>query len=82
MSGLPTQVPWRRFVCVLRKLGYTAQKGKAGSARSFINPSRSPEVVSLWEPRPGVNLRPPMLRMYLRKLLLDPDEFLRLLKDC
>jgi hypothetical protein len=82
MTGLPTQVPWRRFVCVLRKLGYIAQKGKAGSARSFINPSRSPEVVSLREPHPGGNLRPPMLRMYLRKLLLDPDEFMQLLEDC
>ena len=30
MPGLPTQLPWRHFVCVLRKLGYTAQKGKAG----------------------------------------------------
>jgi hypothetical protein len=37
MSSLPTQLPWRRFVCVLRKLGYTAQKGRAGSARSFSN---------------------------------------------
>jgi hypothetical protein len=44
--------------------------------------SRSPEVVSLREPRPGANLRPPMLRMYLRKLLLDPDEFMQLLEDC
>jgi hypothetical protein len=58
MSGLPTQVPWRRFVCVLRKLGYTTQKGKAGSARSFANPNRSPEVVSFREPHPGANLRP------------------------
>jgi hypothetical protein len=82
MSGLPTQIPWRRFVCVLRKLGYTAQKGKAGSARSFLNPSRSPEVVSFQEPHPGGNLRPPMLRMYLRKLLLDPEEFMQLLEDC
>ena len=82
MSGLPNEVPWRRFVCVLRKLGYTTQKGKAGSARSFANPNRSPEVVSFREPHPGANLRPPMLRMYLRKLLLDPDEFLKLLEDC
>src|SRR6266851_4427124 len=40
MPGLPTQVPWRRFVCVLRKLGYTAQKTKQGSERSFVNPGR------------------------------------------
>jgi predicted RNA binding protein YcfA (HicA-like mRNA interferase family) len=82
MSGLPTQVPWRRFVCVLRKLGYTAQKGKAGVARSFSNPSRNPNVVTFREPHPGRNLRQTMLREYLRKLLLDQDEFMQLLKDC
>ena len=82
MPGLPTQVPWRRFVCVLRKLGYSAQKGKAGSARSFVNQGRIPNVVSFREPHPGDNLRPPMLRESLRKLLLDQDEFLQLLEDC
>jgi predicted RNA binding protein YcfA (HicA-like mRNA interferase family) len=82
MSGLPTQVAWRRFVCVLRKLGYTAQKGKAGSARSFVNPNRVPNVVSLHEPHPGQNVRRGMLQKYLRKLLLDEDEFLQLLEDC
>jgi hypothetical protein len=82
MSGLPTQVPRRPFVRVLRKLGYAAQKGKAGSVRAFVNPSRNPEVVSFREPHPASNLRPPMLRVYLRKLLLDPDEFMQLLEDC
>jgi predicted RNA binding protein YcfA (HicA-like mRNA interferase family) len=82
MPALPTQVPWRRFVWVLRKLGYTAQKTKQGSQRSFMNPGRIPNIVSFWEPHPGQNVRPPMLRMSLRKLLLDEDEFLRLLKDC
>ena len=82
MPGLPTQLPWRRFVCVLRKLGYTAQKGKAGSARSFLNPSRSPQVVSFREPHPGENVLRPMLHEYLRKLLLTPEEFIRLLEDC
>jgi predicted RNA binding protein YcfA (HicA-like mRNA interferase family) len=82
MPGLPTQVPWRRFVCVLRKLGYTPQKGKAGSARSFLNPSRTPTVVAFREPHPGDTLRQPMLRQYLRKLLLTPDEFMQLLEDC
>src|SRR6266566_5651932 len=38
MSGLPTQIPWRRFVCVLRKLGYSAQKRKAGSGILFFSP--------------------------------------------
>ena len=82
MPGLPTQIPWRRFVCVLRKLGYTAQKGKAGSARSFVSPSRNPSVVSFREPHPGQNIRPPMLHRYLHKLLLEPDEFMQLLQDC
>ena len=82
MLGLPTQLPWRRFVCVLRKLGYTARKGKAGSARSFVNPGRNPNVVSLREPHLGDNLGQAMLRKYLRKLLLDPNEFMHLLEDC
>jgi len=69
-------------VRVLRKLGYTAYKGKAGSARSFVNPSRSPRVVSFREPHPGDNVGQAMLREYLRKLLLAPDEFVRLLEDC
>jgi hypothetical protein len=67
---------------VLRKLGYTAQKTKQGSIRSFMNPGRIPNVVSFREPHPGQNLRPPMLRTSLRKLLLSPDEFMQLLEDC
>jgi predicted RNA binding protein YcfA (HicA-like mRNA interferase family) len=82
MPVLPTQIPWRRFVCVLRKLGYSAQKGKAGSARSFTNPNRVPNVVLLHEPHPGQNVRRGMLHEYLRKLLLDQDEFIRLLEGC
>jgi hypothetical protein len=82
MAGLPTQVPWRRFVCVLRTLGYTAQKGKAGAARSFTNPNRIPNAVSLREPHPGENLGPAMLRKYLQRLLLNEDDFLDLLEDC
>ena len=82
MPELPIQLPWRRFVCVLRKLGYTAQKAKQGSIRSFMSPERIPNLVSFREPHPGQNLRPPMLRMCLRKLLLNQDEFVQLLKDC
>jgi predicted RNA binding protein YcfA (HicA-like mRNA interferase family) len=82
MLGLPTQLPWRRFVGVLRKLGYTAQKGKAGSARAFSNPGRAPNVVTFREPHPGDNLSQPMLRKYLHKLLITPDEFMQLLEDC
>jgi hypothetical protein len=82
MPVLPPQVPWRRFLGVLRKLGYTPQKGKAGSARSFCNPSRSPQVVSFREPHSGQNMRQRMLHEYLRKLLLSPNEFIRLLEEC
>jgi hypothetical protein len=81
MAGLPTQVPWRRFVCVLRTLGYTAQKGKAGAARSFTNPNRMPKVISLRQPHPGKNLGTAKLRSYLRQLLLNEDDFLDLLED-
>ena len=82
MSGLPTQIPWRRFVRVLRKLGYAAQKAKPGSARSFFFPSRNPRLVSLREPHPGQNMRQRVLYEYLRKLLLTPDQFMQLLEDC
>src|SRR5260370_40360745 len=47
MSGLPTQIPWRRFVRVLRKLGYGAQKREAGSGILSFSPSRNPRLVSL-----------------------------------
>src|SRR5580693_939049 len=57
MSGLPTQIPWRRFVRVLRKLGYSAQKRKAGSGILFVSPSRNPRLVSLREPHPGQDMR-------------------------
>ena len=82
MSVLLPQVPWRRFVCVLRKLGYAPQKGKAGSGRSFFNPTRNPNVVTFREPHPGQNVRQPMLREYLRKLGVAPDEFIQLLRAC
>ncbi len=67
---------------VLGKLGYAPQKGKAGSARSFRNSTRNPNVVTFREPHPGQNVRQTMLHEYLRKLLLSPDEFMRLLEDC
>ena len=71
--------PLETFRLRLRKVGYTAQKGKAGSARSFVNPGRNPNVVSLREPHLGDNLGQAMLRRYLRKLILDPNEFMHLL---
>ena len=46
------------------------------------NPNRVPNVVSLHEPHPGQNVRRGMLHEYLRKLLLDQDEFIRLLEGC
>ena len=82
MHELPTQLPWRRFVCVLRKMGYTAQKGKAGAARAFTNPNRMHKVISLHEPHPGKDLGATMLRKHLQRLLLNEDEFIQLLKDC
>jgi len=69
-------------VRVLRKLGYRAQKRKAGSGILFASASRSPQLVSLREPHPGQNMRQRMLHEYLRKLLLTPDEFMQLLEDC
>jgi predicted RNA binding protein YcfA (HicA-like mRNA interferase family) len=81
MAHLPMQVPWRDFVCVLRELGYAAQKGKAGSKRYFVNPARNPTSVSFNEPHPGDNLRQNMLRIYLQELQLTEDEFLRLLDN-
>jgi predicted RNA binding protein YcfA (HicA-like mRNA interferase family) len=76
------QLPWRRFVCVLRKLGYTAQNGKAGAVRAFTNPNRTPNVVSFRELHPRKNLGATTLRKYLRQLLLNEDEFLQFLEDC
>jgi predicted RNA binding protein YcfA (HicA-like mRNA interferase family) len=81
MAHLPMQVPWRDFVRVLRKLGYAEQKGKAGSKRYFINPARHPTSVSLREPHPGDNLNKRTLRIYLQKLQLTEDEFMRLLEN-
>src|SRR5437899_10155558 len=57
MSRLRPHVPWRRFLHVLRKLGYAPEKGKAGSARSFRNSTRNPNVVTFREPHPGQNVR-------------------------
>ena len=81
MSHLPTQIPWRDFVRVLRHLGYAEQKGKAGSARYYYNPERNPNSVSFREPHTGDNLNKRTLRIYLLKLQLPEDEFLRLLEN-
>ena len=50
MSGFPTQLPWRRFACLLRDLGYRPLKSHRGSVRQFFNPTRSPNLVLFHEP--------------------------------
>jgi len=79
MSGFPTQLPWRRFVCLLRDLGYRPLKSHRGSVRHFFNPTRSPNLVSFHEPHPGDTLHKATLCDSLRKLQLRPDEFIQLL---
>ena len=82
MAGLPYQLPWRRFVCVLHRLGYRPQKAGRGSARVFFNPAGKPNTVSFREPHPGDTLRQTRLHNYIRKLLLTVDEFMALLEEC
>ena len=82
MPVLPNQLAWRRFVCVLHKLGYRPQKAARGSARVFFNPTRQPTRVSFRELHPGDTLRQTMLHNYIRKLLLTVDEFMALLEEC
>ncbi len=82
MSGLPAELPWRRFICVLRKLGYRPDKAGRGTTRSFVNRARNPSRISFREPHPHQTLRTTLLHQYMHKLRLTPDEFLLLLKDC
>lgn len=82
MPGLPAQLPWRRFVCVLKSLGYQELSSKAGAARSFHNPNGQPPVVTFHEPHKGDTLRLGTLSEYLRKLQLSREEFLDLLRHC
>ena len=82
MPVLPKQLPWRRFVCVLRKLGYRPQKAGQGSLRVFFHPTREPRNVSLREPPPRDTLWPAMLHNYLRKLMPTSEEFMELPKEC
>jgi len=82
VQELPTQLPWRRFVCVLNRLGYVPQKAGRGSVRVFSNASREPHTVSFREPHPGDTMGPAILRRSVRKLMLKPDEFMELLTEC
>jgi len=79
MAKLPTQLQWRKFKAVLKKLGYEEMKSGKGSARNFHNPDRQPNVVTFHEPHKGDNLKQGTLTEYLRKLLIDRDEFMKLL---
>ncbi len=40
MSGFPMQLPCRRFVGLLRDLGYRPPKSHRGSVRQFFNRAR------------------------------------------
>ncbi len=79
MSGFPTQLSWRRFVYLLRDLGYRPLESHRGSVRRFFNPTRSPNLVSFHEPHSGDSLDKATLYDTLRKLQLSPDEFVQLL---
>ena len=69
-------------MCVLHKLGYRLQTTGRGSVRVFLKPIREPRMISLREPHPADTLRPAILHNYIRKLMLTPDEFMELLKEC
>jgi hypothetical protein len=79
MSGFPTQLPWRRFLGLLRDLGYRPLKSYRGSVRQFSKPRRSPNAVSFRESHSGDTLNKAILYDSLRKLQLSPDEFVQLL---
>jgi hypothetical protein len=79
MSAIPPQLPWRRFVCLLRDLGYRPRKSGRGSLRQFFCPTRNPNLVSFHEPHSGETLHKATLNDCLRKLQLSPDEFAQLL---
>ena len=80
MAKLPTQLAWRKFVAVLKALGYQEMKSGQGSARNFHNPNRDPQLVTFHEPHKGDNLRQGTLSEYLRKLKIGRDEFMKLIR--
>ena len=81
MSALPTQLPWRRFVCLLRDLGYDPLRPHRGTLRQFVSFNRSPNVVSFHEPHSGDTLHKATLHGSLGKLKLREDEFVQLRKE-
>ena len=79
MSELPADLPWREFEKVLRKLEYQLFKPGPGSARTYRCEHRSPEFVTFHEPHGKRGIPKGTLRMYIRKLELEREEFLELL---
>ena len=69
-------------MCVMKAFGYDQLPGGKGSARSFYNPNREPDVVTVHEPHGGDTLRQGTLTEYIRKLDTDRDTFLSKLRDC
>jgi predicted RNA binding protein YcfA (HicA-like mRNA interferase family) len=81
MSKLPAQLPWRDFVKIVEKLGYSQLPNGRGSARSFHNPHANPPTVTFHEPHEKEQLKEGTLREYLRKLHIDRDTFFHLLNS-
>ena len=81
MPELPADLPWREFARVLRKLEYELSREGPGASRTFRNEHRSPEFVTFHEPHGKRGLPKGTLRMYIRKLDLERDEFLELLNS-
>ena len=79
MSEIPPQLPWRRFVSVLRDLGYRPLKSRRGSLRQFFCATRTPNLVSFHEPHAGESLHKLALSGCLRRLQLSPEEFAQLI---
>lgn len=50
--------------------------------RVFFCATRDPHTASFREPHPGDMIGPAILRKNIRKLMLKPDEFMELLKEC
>jgi predicted RNA binding protein YcfA (HicA-like mRNA interferase family) len=81
-EGLPRQLAWRRFVCVLRQLGYQECGSRGGAARTYKNDNASPPIATFHEPHGGDTLPLGTLREYLRKLNISREKFLELLENC
>lgn len=82
MSHLPIQVPWRDFVRVLRALGYTPAKSKAGWKRYVINPPCEARVPSpSMSPTPETTYTGPSCADIFESCSCPEEDFLRLLEN-